>query len=204
MTSQAIGFTFDETMAGGFAMGETDPETGKLEGEREGSELSMHATVEIADIDRFIDNPEHRGRLSGTIDFTPFGEGLAAPDGVFNLFCPTTDPTLKLMVYELGFEHAGKGYYLAGKKRVRNAAVTELWKATTTLYTELHEGTDDSGPVVGSGVLSLSVKQLMALVSTMRVTGAESRAQEAEVLLKFGRFFMGDLWDTYVKHRSHL
>ena len=55
---------------------------------------------------------------------------------------------------------------------------------------------------MGAGVISLGVKELMALVSTMRVTNAEDRAQEAETVMKFGRFFMGDLWDTYVKHRG--
>ena len=101
---------------------------------------------------------------------------------------------------ELAFEHEGKSYYLAGHKEVRDAAPTELWKATTTLYTRLHEGTDKEAPVVAAGVLSLGVKQLMALVSTMRVTNAGSHAREIETMMKFGRFFMGDLWDTYVKH----
>ncbi|MDX1433187.1 MAG: hypothetical protein R3286_12135 [Gammaproteobacteria bacterium] len=202
MNAETVGFTFDETMAGGFALEESDPESGRIRGEREGSELAMHATVELDDIDSFVADPDHRGKLSGTIDFTPFGEGLHAPIGVFNLFRPTTDPALKLMVYELGFEHGGRAYYLAGKKMVRDAAVTELWKATTTLYTRLHEGADESGPVIGAGVLTLSVKQLMALVSTMKVLGAQSTKQEAAVLMKFGTFFMGDLWDTYVKHRG--
>ncbi|MDX1428692.1 MAG: hypothetical protein R3282_00330 [Rhodothermales bacterium] len=202
MSTQKVGFTFNETMAGGFALEETDPETGKAKGEREGSELAMHATVEIADIDAFIADPDHRGRLSGTVDFTPFGTGLRAPDGIFNLFRPTEDPSLKWMVYELGFEHGGEEYYLAGKKMVREAAVTELWRATTTLYTKLHRGAGDAAPIVGAGVLSLSVKQLIALVSTMKVTGAASKKEEAAVMLKFGRFFMGDLWDTYVKHSA--
>ena len=106
------------------------------------------------------------------------------------------------MVYELAFEHEGKGFYMAGRKEVRDAAPTDMWKATTTLYTQLHEGTDKEGPVVGAGIISLGVKELMALVSTMRVTNAESHKQEAETVMKFGQFFMGDLWDTYVKHRG--
>jgi len=200
MSTQPIGFTFDETMSGGFALGETDPQTGKDRGQLDGSELAMHATVTIEDLDTFIADPNHLGGLAGSIDFTPFGSGIAAPGGVFNLFSPTDDPSLKLMVYELSFEHAGKSYYLAGHKKVRDAAPTELWKATTTLYTQLHEGTDKNGTIVGAGVISLGVKQLMALVSTMRVTNAPGRAQEVETVMKFGRFFMGDLWDTYVKH----
>lgn len=200
MSTEPIGFTFDETMSGGFALGETDPQTGKDRGQLDGSELAMHASVAIKNLDAFIADPDHLGGLAGSVDFTPFGSGLTAPSGVFNLFSPTTDPALKLMVYELAFEHEGKSYYLAGHKKVRDAAPTELWKATTTLYTQLHEGANKEAPVVGAGVLSLGVRQLMALVSTMRVTNAANHKQEAETMMKFGRFFMGDLWDTYVKH----
>ena len=200
MSTRPIGFTFDETMSGGFALGESDPQSGKDRGQLDGSELAMHATVSIENLDAFIADPNHLGGLTGRVDFTPFGSGIPAPSGVFNLFSPTSDPGLKLMVYELAFEHAGKGYYLAGHKEVRDAAPTELWRATTTLYTRLHEGPDKEAPVVAAGVLSLGVKQLMALVSTMRVTNAKNHAQEAETMMKFGRFFMGDLWDTYVKH----
>ena len=200
MSAEPVGFTFDETMSGGFALGETDPQSGKDRGQLNGSELAMHATVSIEDLDTFIADPNHLGGLSGSVDFTPFGSGIRAPGGVFNLFSPTSDPSLKLMIYELAFEHEGKSYYLAGHKEVRDAAPTELWKATTTLYTRLHEGTDKEAPVVAAGVLSLGVKQLMALVSTMRVTNAGSHAREIETMMKFGRFFMGDLWDTYVKH----
>jgi hypothetical protein len=202
MSTQPIGFTFDETMSGGFALGETDPQAGKSRGQLDGSELAMHATVTIEDLDAFIADPKHLGGLAGTLDFTPFGSGIPAPTGVFNLFSPTADATLKLMVYELAFEHDGKGYYMAGRKEVRDAAPMQLWKATTTLYTQLHEGTDKEGPVVGAGVISLGVKELMALVSTMRVTNAPSHTQEAATIMKFGQFFMGDLWDTYVKHTA--
>jgi hypothetical protein len=200
MSTEPIGFTFDETMSGGFALGESDPQTGKDRGQLDGSELAMHATVTIDDLDAFIADPGHLGGLTGSVDFTPLGSGIEAPGGVFNLFSPTADPTLKLMVYELAFQHQGKSYYLAGHKKVRDASPLDLWKATTTLYTQLHEGADKEAPVVGAGVLSLGVTQLMALVSTMRVTNADNHKQEVETMMKFGRFFMGDLWNTYVKH----
>ncbi len=59
---------------------------------------------------------------------------------------PTDDPKLKLMVYELGFEHGGEDYYLAGKKEVKDDPGFDLWSDTTTRYTKLHKGTDKSGP----------------------------------------------------------
>ena len=52
MSTGSVGFTFDETMSGGFALGETDPETGRSRGQLDGCELAMHATVTIEDLDK--------------------------------------------------------------------------------------------------------------------------------------------------------
>ena len=196
----SVGISFREVMSGGFALGATDPEDGQRRGQAEGSEMTMHAAIDIQDLDRFIADPGHLGGLTGTLDFTPFGDGLQATTGVFNLFSPTNDPKLKLMVYEMGFQHGGKSYYLAGQKNVRQDPITDLWKATTTLYSHLHEGTDKSGPVVGAGILTLGVKQLIQLLSTMRAPGAADFTEKSEAIAKFGRFFLGELWDTYVRH----
>ena len=162
--------------------------------------MTMHASILIQDLDRFITEAAHPGSLTGTLDFTPFGNGLQATSGVFNLFSPTEDPTLKLMVYEMGFNHGGKSYYLAGQKNVKEDPIIDLWKATTTLYSKLHEGTDKTGPVVGAGILSLGVRQLIHLVSTIEAPGATSFTEKSEAIAKFGRFFLGELWDTYVRH----
>lgn len=203
MKNQPLGIRFRETMAGGFALGETDPRAGKKRGEAAGTELAMHATVTIRDIERFTADPEHAGELIGNIDFPPFGTGIPAKSGRFNLFSPTDDPAMKYMVYELGFERAGKSYYLAGHKEVKDDPGFDLWSDTTTLYTTLHEGEDADGPVVGAGVLSLGVGDLMKLAAGMTVLNAEGVKDSAETLARFGRFFMGELWDSYVKKISH-
>lgn len=197
MIDATLGLTFSETMAGGFALGETDPVAGKLAGRTAGTELAMHATITIRDVRRFVEDPEHDGELVGHIDFAPFGEAIPASSGAFNLFHPTDQPELKLMVYELGFTHDGQDYYLAGKKEVRDDPGFDLWKDTTTLYTVLHQGRDSTGPVVGAGVLRLGVKELAKLVSTVRPIGASSVLDRAEAIAHFGRFFMGELWDSY-------
>lgn len=200
MTTQNPGITFKETMAGGFSLSATDPAIGRDQGKFAGTELSMHASVAIDDMDKFIAEPEHPGHLSGTIDFKPLGMGLLANTGVFNLFNPTDDPKLKLMVYELGFELNGEAYYLAGKKEVRDDHGFDLWSDTTTLYTQLHKGTDKSGPVVGAGILTLDVVDLIRLVSTIAVTNAASNTDKIMTIGKFGQFFLGQLWDSYAKH----
>jgi hypothetical protein len=200
MADPRLGIMFREAMAGGFSLGETDPAVGDRQGKHTGNLLTMHAAITIQDLDRFIADPNHAGQINGSIDFQPFGENILAKSGVFNLFSPTEDPRLKLMVYEMGFEHDGKEYYLAGKKEVKDDPLYDLWKATTTLFTQLHQGPDKSGPVVGAGILTLGPVDLMKMVSTMHALNAGSPAEATEAVMKFGRFFMGKLWDTYCKH----
>ena len=200
MTEQNPGIFFKETMAGGFSLNVKDPTQGKNLGNQAGTELIMHAEVTIDDIDKFITLEEHSGHLAGSIDFSPLGTEIAAHSGVFNLFNPTANPELKLMVYEMAFQHQGESYYLAGKKEVRDDPLFDLWSDTTTLYTQLHKGNDKTGEVVGAGILTLGVTDLIKLVSTMKVIHAESGSDKVSTIAKFGRFFMGELWDTYVKH----
>lgn len=199
MTEKTLGIQFKETMAGGFCLGAEEPKQGNSLGKHKGLELAMHAQVDIDDMDGFINDPNHSGRLSGSVDFTQMGMGMQASAGVFNLFYPDDQPDTKLMVYELGFTYQEQDYYLAGKKEVRDDPGFDLWSDTTTLFTCLHEGNDKSGPVVGAGILTLGVKDLLKLVSTVTVVNAESNIDKVATVAKFGQFFMGELWDSYVK-----
>jgi hypothetical protein len=192
-----IGITFDETMTGDFALGPVDPEAGAAMGKKAGNQLAMHATVTIADLDAFIADPKHEGRLKGSIDFAPLGQGIPARSGVFNLFSPSRKSGLKYMVYELAFEHGGQPHYLAGKKHVHDDFGVDLWSDTTTLFTRLHAGRNDKAPVAGAGILRLDMGDFLKLMSTIKVTGTRSAKDKAEAVAKFGKFFMGELWDIY-------
>jgi predicted acylesterase/phospholipase RssA len=199
MPPEKLGFTFREMMEGPFAWEATDPKLGAAEGEKVCTKLTMRATISIYDLDRFLAEANHPGSMVGEIDFKPLGMAMPSTQGVFNLFSPSDDPTLKYMVYELGFESGGKPYYMAGKKLVRQHSVLDLWKDTTTLYTRLHEGTDATGPVVGAGVLSLSMPELVKMIPTMHALNAQTPKEELEAVSRFGKFFLGELWQTYVK-----
>lgn len=196
------GLAFEETMTGGFALGETDPERGQEIGEARNPPLALHASVQIDDVDRFAEHPDHPGDLRGSIEFPPLGDELKARDGVFKLFSPGPTADEKRMVYELAVDHAGEPCYLAGQKKIHDDPGFDLWSDTTTLYTRLHEGTDTSGPVVGAGILSLGADDLVDLVSTMRVPDAHAAEAKAEALTTFGTLFLGELWDTYAEHAS--
>src|SRR3546814_15395945 len=123
--------------------------------------LAMHATVAIDSIPDFVEHEEHPGELTGHVDFAPWGDGIPASGGVFNLFAPTSESGLKLMVYELQLHHARQTYYLAGRKEVRgDRAGLDLWSDTTTLLTTLPEGPDATGAAIGAGVLTLGAADL--------------------------------------------
>lgn len=196
MIDAAPGLSFRETMSGPFSLGAQDPQAGADAG---GPTLAMHATVFIQDLDRFLSDPTHLGGLSGTIDYAPFGAPLEAHHGVFRLFSPTEEPNTQYMVYELAFEKDGEPYYLAGHKVVRQDPGFDMWRDTTTLFTKLHKGADAQGEVVGAGILSLGITDLIKLLGTVEVPNA-GPAQRMETLAKFGKFFMGELWSTYAKH----
>ncbi len=200
MKDEAAGLSFREVMSGGFAMGQTDPGAGLLCGQVDGTSLALHATVMIQDFDRFLVDLNHTGTLAGSIDYAPFGGVITGYGGVFNLFNPSGETGLKLMVYELGFEYQGKAYYLAGQKEVRQSSVLDMWHQTTTLYTKLHEGTDKTGPVVGAGTLSLGMTELITMLGTLQVSGVDGAVAKAKIIGNFGSFFMGELWETYKPH----
>lgn len=194
MREPGDGLTFREAMAGGFALGATDPQAGA----RSPDKLTLHATIDIEDIDAFIADPRHIGGLTGHIDFAPFGEAVPGESGVFGLFTPGSDPALTRMIYELGFRHRGKSYYLAGEKHVRIGPPWRLWRETTTLYTTLHEGTDASGPIIGAGILTLGAASLVRLLATLHAVHA---AKPARAVWRFFRFFAGELFRTYFLRR---
>ena len=197
MTTAAPGITFRETMQGPFSLSATDPREGRTAGEEAGTSLAMHVTVTVRDLDRFIDDPRHNGSLIGEVDFPPLGMGIPTGDGVFRLFSPADDPSTKLMVYELPFQHEGVSYYLAGFKEVRDDPGVDLWSDTTTLYTRLHRGTDASGPVVGAGVLRLDATTFAKVAASVRAVDATSPAEAARLIARFGEFFARELWKSY-------
>jgi hypothetical protein len=183
------GLTFSETMHGPVALGAADPEGGAAAANA--ADLAVHCDIAIDDVDRFAADPEHTGAITGSVDYEPFGGELPVTRGIFNLFAPGA-PGEKVMEYRLAFVHDGSPYFLAGRKHVHDDPGFDVWKDTTTLYTVVHEGDDESDPVAAAGLLSLDAEALTRMLATMRSHGGE-----LEPVIAFGKLFLGSLWETY-------
>ena len=72
----------------------------------------------------------------------------------------------------------------------------DMWDDTTTLFIAVHEG-DLSGPVLGKGILRIELADFAVQMQTMQVLNATDRKQQTEMLVRYGGFFAGELFDTY-------
>ena len=196
MTERGEGIHFRETMSGRLCFGETDPEAGYRN--PAAMPVSIHAAIDINDVRAFTIDPDHLEPLSGHLEWHRKGGWLPAASGTFGLFTPTNDPDLVHMIYAMLVAIDGEPYYFNGRKHVRIAGPWRLWRATTTLYVTLHEGVDETGPIVAAGRLSLGVPALMRLAGTMRAAGCRSRRQSIRAIWRFIRFFASELTRIYV------
>jgi len=197
MAATERGLTFREEMRGTLTLGEEDPRTAAVSDDSEEVAITLHLAVTIRDLDRFIAESEHTAELVGRIDLAPFGTNIPCRRGRFNLFIPAGRPGETRMVYELGFAHNGQDYLFVGEKIIRNDPGFDLWEDTTTLFARLYEGRERSERIAGSGVLRLGSTDIVRLVRSLHVTGVDSLPGRAAGTARFGRFFLGELWDTF-------
>ena len=97
---------------------------------------------------------------------------------------------------------AGEAYYLEGYKDLFDDPGPDLWKDTTTLLVSLHKGQDATAPCIGRGFLRLTAEEFARQLTTLRVLNARDSGQRLEALARFGSFFFGALYDTYVRRMA--
>ncbi|MGP3968204.1 GMC oxidoreductase [Streptomyces sp. 6N223] len=200
---RATSLSFTEEMKGWFALDVEDPVEGRSLGRSRGERLSFRLTITADDVERFAADPAHPARAEGHVDCDVLGGRLTVERGWFNLF--TRDGAAqdggpaRRMPYRLHLRDAGGNpLTLAGHKDVRNAPGLDLWRDTSTLYVRMLAGhvspqDDDAAPVLGAGVLTILVRDFVQQLTTFRTSGPHPvRAME-----RFGRLFLGELWDVY-------
>lgn len=196
-----IGLGFVEKMRGWWTEGEPDPQRGFARGRAAGSTLEVHLAIDIDDLDVFLDDPTRVASAKGFVVCPALGGRLRIRGGSFNLLM-RSGPAAREMRYTLPFAGpGGEPYLFVGVKRVAEDAGLDAWSDTTTLYTTIHRGDTAAGPTVGSGILHLRIPDLARQMTTFRIIRSRGLATYLFAILGFGRYFAGELWDTYVRRR---
>lgn len=192
-----VGFRFTEDMRGAVSWGATNFDRGYEAGES----CMFHVTVRIDDLDAFLKSPEHGAEIVGYVESSRQGR-CAIEKGRFNLFVATADRNSRRMLYRLFYrDAAGNPFTLSGYKEIQDQPGPDIWGDTTTLFTNLFPGhveADQEGAaeIVAAGILKISLADFLHQLTTMRADGP-NLGERIAAFEKFGRFFMGALWDTY-------
>lgn len=195
--------SFTEEMRGYLAFDEQDPAAGEASGRALDQEIAVHLTITAEDVDQFLSRPAHLATVEGHLDCAALGGRLEVRRGWFNLFVAGDDPRGRRMLYRLFVVGPdGAPMTFAGHKDVRDDPGPDLWSDTTTLYARLLDGHVDAGAegtagTLGAGILRLGKADLLRQLTTFSTSGPDG----AGALLRFGRFFLGELWDVYVGGR---
>ena len=194
------GISFTETMKGHVTKGETDPRRGRRAEGRE--KASFKLTIAVDDIDAFVEHPEHRTGATGWVDTDSLGSKRPVQRGTFQLFVDDENPEVKRMLYRLWFfDDHGAEFTLSGEKVIHDDPGFDLWEDTTTLFVRIFEGhvasaKEDGARLWGAGVLHIHTIDFLRQLSTMRASGPNLAAR-AKAAARFGRLFLGKLWDSY-------
>jgi len=197
------GIQFTETMKGYFSTDEKESfDTGEALGKESGSVFEFTLTVTSNDVAGMLQTKDHQAFLEGVVKAPALSsKPLSISDGIFNLFVDEVAqvPT-KLMKYRmLMHSEEGKNYYFYGYKVVRDDKGFDMWKDTCTLFITVHDGNDETAPVLGKGILVIQTADFAKQMTTMKVLHAKSKLEEVKILADFGKYFSGSLYDIYVK-----
>ncbi|MBG0832628.1 GMC family oxidoreductase [Planomonospora sp. ID67723] len=197
---EATSLSFTEEMHGHVSLGVADPAEGERLGRENGHRLTVHLTVTMDDVDRFVTDAGHEAAMTGWVSCDELGgEHLPVSAGWFNLFVKGGDPTRRRMLYRLHFTDAGGNpLTLVGHKDVCDDPGVDVWRDTSTLYVQLLQGHttpagDADAPLVAAGVITIHLSDFLRQLTTFRTRGPDGPAG----LARFGRLFLGELWETY-------
>jgi cholesterol oxidase len=195
------GIRFTECMKGFFARGETaDFSTGAERGRAENSPLEFVLTVVSRDLERMLSDSGHEAGMFGTVVAPRLSAAPMTAHGArFNLFTvDEADPQARRMRYRMTLAAVeGRTYFFDGFKLAVPAGVTDVWPATSTLYITVHDGPDETSPVLGKGVLTIHKEDFARQMTTLAALDAAGTAERLSAVERFGRFFAGQLFEVY-------
>jgi cholesterol oxidase len=87
--------------------------------------------------------------------------------------------------------------YFSGFKTVARDTVQQAWPDLSTLYITVRDGADESGPILGQGILHILPADFQQQMRSLETPGAANLADRARATAKFSQFFSSVVWRTY-------
>lgn len=168
--------------------------------------IEVALTIRVADVDRFVVDPDHVAVATGYVDCPLLGGRQRVSSGSFNLLIDGDHPGHKRMAYDLAFsDGSGRRHVLRATKEIVDDPGTDVWLDTTTARVSVHEGRVathngrvDAGAPLFTGVIRIHLLDFLEQLSTFRVEGGNP-ADRLNAITRFGRLFLGKLWDVYAR-----
>ncbi|HEY0003783.1 MAG TPA: patatin-like phospholipase family protein [Pyrinomonadaceae bacterium] len=207
--------SFTEEMKGYVTFGELDYDRGYREGKKSDTSIMFHLTITVDGVNRFVTDPDHDTTdVKGYIKCEALGGQLPVEQGKFNLFVDDQNPAIKRMFYRLFFrDQDGRALTLSGFKLIKDDPGMDLWHDTTTLFTRILDGhlseqeeaalASDPAQLkqkaLASGIIIIHFFDFLKQLTTFRTEGP-TLSDRASAMARFGRLFMGKLWDVYARN----
>ena len=162
----------------------------------------FHLTIETKDVERMIMlDKDHSAEISGTVSCEALSDSpLKVASGRHQMFSRSTERVeTREMIYKMVLVSTeGKKYHLKGRKLVRKDSALELGlEDTTVLEITVHEGSTEEGLEIGNGRVYMRFNDIMKLMYSFEVTNSDSEMIKLKWKSKFGKFFLGVMWETY-------
>jgi hypothetical protein len=192
---------FHERMSGWISFDERSYNQAMSHGRQLGNTCSQSLEIEIDDFDRFIKEPAHAARITGSVQCDSLGGELSVqPGSEFNLFVEDGGRRHKRMLYRLLLnDKDGRRMTLSGFKDVFDDPNLDIWSDTSRLFVRLLSGHVLSEPsggqlTVATGILHISHLEFLEMLGTFRASGG---LRGVVTITRFNEFFVRELIEVY-------
>ena len=197
-----VGIRFTETMRGFFSTSVRDGryEDGEKAGQAENNAFAFTLTITADDVNVLVSDPNHPAGMAGTATAATISpDPMTVSNGVFNLF--VDDPgsvDTKLMKYAMTLTTTGgRVLSFSGFKVVHKDTALQAWPETSTLYTTIRDGANETAPILGQGILHILPADFQKQMQTLEEPGAASPAEQLQAAATFGQYFAQVTWRAY-------
>ena len=169
-------------------------------GKSDNDAFSFTATIIVDDVDRFVQNPAHHGRIVGSVDCPSLSpELLLISNGQFNLLHVDQDAVeTRRFDYRMTLtDKDERSYTFAGHKVVRQDQGLDIWSDTTRLNVTLRDGAHGDGPVRAKGLLTIAPTDFLRQLRTIKGIDGKNALSRMHAVSKFSSLFAGNLFDVY-------